>query len=84
MTEKEDAISWGEQPTSVRLESNLLYNLQTQRRQIVINRLKAKSVFDEPLEIDDEILQLTTDLDSVLGSELNTPPHRIHVLQRIK
>ena len=61
---------------------NLLYNLQTQRRQIVIDRLKAKSAFDEPLEesmaeqmreIDDEILQLTTDLDSVLGSELNTP-----------
>ena len=53
------------------------------RRQIVIDRLKAMSVFDKPLEeslteqtreIDDEILQLTTDLDSVLGSELTQYP----------
>ena len=100
MTEKEDAISvsinlLGENNLrAARLESNateknilrnLLYNLQTKRRQIVIDRLKAKSAFDKPLEellaeqmreIDDEILQLTTDLDSVLGSELNTPPRK--------
>ena len=64
---------------------NLLYNLQMQRRQIIINRLKAMSAFDNPLgeslaeqmrEIDDEILQLTADLDSVLGSELSTPPRK--------
>jgi hypothetical protein len=43
------------------------------------------SAFDNPLgellaeqmrEIDDEILQLTADLDSVLGSELSTPPRK--------
>ncbi len=42
-------------------------------------------MFDKPLEkflaeqmreIDDEILQLTMDLDSVLGSELSTPPRK--------
>ena len=100
MTEKEDAISvsinlLGTNNLRVaHLESNatekntlrkLFYNLRTQRRQIITNRLKAKSAFDKPLEesmaeqmreIDDEILQLTTDLDSVLGSELNTPPRK--------
>ena len=62
-----------------------MYNLRTQRRQIIIDRLKAMYVFDKPLEeslteqmreIDDEILQLTMDLISVLGSELNTPPRK--------
>ena len=100
MTEKEDAISvsinlLGTNNLRVaHLESNatekitphnLLYNLLIQRRQIITNRLKAKSVIDKPLEesmaeqmreIDDEILQLTTNLDSVLGSELNTPPRK--------
>ncbi len=47
-------------------------------RQLVIDRLKAKSAFDNPLaellaeqmrEIYEEILQLTADLDSVLGSD---------------
>jgi len=45
-----------------------------QRRQVIIDRLKAKSAFDKPWEeslaeqmgeIDNEILQLTADLDSV-------------------
>jgi len=100
MSENGDAISvsinlLGENNLrAARLESNatekntlrnLLYNLRTQRRQIIINRLKAKSAFDEPSEeslaeqmreIDDEILQLPTDLDSVLDSELNTPPRK--------
>jgi hypothetical protein len=65
-----------------------------QKRQILIDRLKAMSALDNPLtellteqmrEIDDEIKQLTADLDSVLGSELSTPPLvRILVLQHIK
>jgi hypothetical protein len=100
ISENEDVISvsidlLGENNLrAVRLESNatekntlhnLLYNLQMQRRQIIINRLKAMSAFDNPLgeslaeqmrEIDDEILQLTADLDSVLGSELSTPPRK--------
>jgi hypothetical protein len=94
MTEKEDAISvsinlLGENnlraahlksnATEKNTLRNLLYNLRTQRRQIVINRLKAKSAFHKPLEeslteqmrkIDHDIL---TDLVSVLGLELNTP-----------
>ena len=62
---------------------NLIHNLQMQKRQRVINRLKAMAAFDDPLaqllteqigEIDEEIKQVTADLDSVLCLEHSTPP----------
>ena len=110
MRENEDAISVSinllgkNNKIAARLKSNatekntlpnLLYNLRMQKRQILIDRLKAMSALDNPLtellteqmrEIDDEIKQLTADLDSVLVSELSTPPPlvRILVLQHIK
>ncbi len=61
---------------------NLIHNLQMQKRQVVINRLKAIAAFDDPLaqllteqidEIDEEIKQYTADLDSVLCCERSTP-----------
>jgi hypothetical protein len=64
---------------------NLVHNLRMQKRQIVIDRLKATAAFDYPLaqllteqigEIDEEIKQFTADLDSVLCSEHSTPPHK--------
>jgi hypothetical protein len=54
-----------------------------QKRQVVIDRLKAMALFDDPLaqllakqigEIDEEIKQYTKDLDSVQCSEHSTPP----------
>jgi hypothetical protein len=50
-----------------------------------VDRLKALSVFDNPLaqsqlqqieEIDDEIKQYTGNLDSILGLEMTTPPRK--------
>jgi hypothetical protein len=54
-----------------------------QKRQVVVDRLKAMASFDDPLaqllmeqigEIDEEIKQNTKDLDSVMCSEHSTPP----------
>ena len=63
---------------------NLLFNLRTQKRQMVVERLKAMSVFDEPLaeslgeqivEIEAEIKEYTSNLDSIMGAaEMTTPP----------
>jgi hypothetical protein len=62
---------------------NLLFNLQTQKRQMVVERLKAMSVFDNPLaeslgeqieEIEAEIKEYTSNLDSIMGAEMTTPP----------
>ncbi len=65
---------------------NLLFNLRTQKRQMVVERLKAMSVFDNPLaeslgeqieEIDVEIKECTAKLDSIMGAEMTTPLIRI-------
>ncbi len=62
---------------------NLTHNLRTQKRQAVVDRLKAMASFDDPLaqllteqigEIDEEIKQYTKDLDSVQCSEHSIPP----------
>jgi hypothetical protein len=62
---------------------NLIRNLQTQKRQVVVDRLKAMALFDDPLaqllmeqigEIDEEIIQYTKDVDSVLCSDHSSPP----------
>jgi hypothetical protein len=42
----------------------------------VFKKRLEESLAEQMREIDDEILQLTTDLDSVLGSDLNTPPRK--------
>ena len=64
---------------------NLLFNLRTQKRQMVVERLKAMSVFDEPLaeslgeqilEIEAEIKEYTSNLDSIMGAEMTTPPRK--------
>jgi hypothetical protein len=64
---------------------NLLFNLQTQKRQVLVDLLKALSVFDHPLaeslgnrieEIDVEIKEYTDNLDSSMGAEMTTAPHR--------
>jgi hypothetical protein len=62
---------------------NLLFNLQTQKRQMVVERLKAMLVFNDPLaeslgeqieEIEVEIKEYTSNLDSIMGAEITTPP----------
>ena len=62
---------------------NLIHNLRTQKRQLIVDRLKAMANFDEPMtqslteqieEIDEEVKGHTTDL-SVLSSDC-TPPHK--------
>jgi hypothetical protein len=64
---------------------NLLFNLRTQKRQMVVERLKAMSVFDNPLaespgeqieEIEVEIKEYTSNLDSIMGAEMTTPPRK--------
>jgi len=67
---------------------NIIYNLRTQKRQLIVDRLKAMSAFDDPLtqslteqieEIDEEVKGYITDLDSVVSSEdseQRTPPHK--------
>jgi hypothetical protein len=64
---------------------NLLFNLQTQKRQMVVERLKAIPVFDNPLaeslgeqieEIEVEIEEYTSKLDSIMGAEMTAPPHK--------
>ena len=64
---------------------NMIFNLRTQKRQLGVDRLKALSVFDDPLaqslqqqikEIDDEIRKYTGNLDSMLGLEMQTPPRK--------
>jgi hypothetical protein len=101
--ENEDAISASinllgiNNPRAARLESNsaeknslcnIIYNLRTQKRQLIVDRLKAMSAFDDPLtqslteqieEIDEEVKGYITDLDSVVSSEdseQRTPPHK--------
>ena len=62
---------------------NLIHNLRTQKRQLIVDRLKALANFDEPMtqslteqieEIDEEVKGHTTDL-SVLSSDC-TPPQK--------
>jgi hypothetical protein len=62
---------------------NLLFNLRTQKRQMVVERQKAMSVFDDPLaeslreqieEIEVEIKEYTSNLDSIMGAEMRTTP----------
>jgi hypothetical protein len=64
---------------------NLLFNLRTQKRQMVVERQKAMSVFDDPLaeslreqieEIEVEIKEYTSNLDSIMGAEMRTTPPR--------
>ncbi len=64
---------------------NIIFNLQTQKRQMGVDQLKALSVFDNPLaqslqqqfeEIDDKIKEYTGNLDSILGLEMTTPPRK--------
>ncbi len=64
---------------------NLIHNLQMQKRQVIVDRLKAMASFDDLLaqslteqigEIDKEIKQYTKDLDSVQCSEHSTPPRK--------
>ena len=64
-------------------QSTLLFNLRTQKRQMVVECLKAMSVFDNPLaeslgeqieEIEVEIKEYTPKLDSIMGAEMTTPP----------
>ena len=52
---------------------------------MVVEHLKAMSVFDNPLaeslgeqieEIDVEIKKYTANLDSIMGAEMTTPPHK--------
>ncbi len=52
---------------------------------MVVDHLKAMSVFDNPLaqsleehieEIDIEIKEYTANLDSITGSEMTTPPRK--------
>jgi hypothetical protein len=71
---------------------DLLFNLQTQKRQMVVDRLKAMSVFDNPLaeslgeqieEIDVEIKEYTANLDSIMGAEMTPPLVRILLHQVI-
>ncbi len=65
---------------------SLLFNLQTQKRQIVVERLKVMSVFNNPLaeslgeqieEIEVEIKEYTANLDSIMGAEMTPPLVRI-------
>jgi hypothetical protein len=72
---------------------NLIHNLRTQKRQVVVDRLKAMASFDDPLaqtlmeqigEIDEEIKQYTKDLDSVQCSEHSTSPCKNPRLECIK
>ena len=60
---------------------NLVFLLQTQKRQMEVDRLKGVSVFDDPLaqsleqqieEIDNEIKEYTANLDSIMGLEMTT------------
>jgi hypothetical protein len=62
---------------------NMIFNLQTHKGQLGVDRLKALSVFDDPLaqslqqqieEIDNEITEYTGNLDSILGLEMQPPP----------
>ena len=62
---------------------NLVFNLRTQKSQMVVDCLKAMSVFDEPLaqsleqqieEIDNKIKEYTANLDSIMGSKMTTSP----------
>ena len=64
---------------------NLLFNLRTQKRQVVVERLKAMSVINNPLaeslgeqieEIEVEIEEYTSKLDSIMGAEMTAPPHK--------
>ncbi len=64
---------------------NLIHNLLMQKRQAVVDRLKAMASFDDPLaqslteqigEIDEKIKHYTKDLDSVQCSEHSTPPRK--------
>ncbi len=64
---------------------NLIFNLQTQKRQMVVDRLKSMSVFDNPLaqsleeqieEINNEINEYAANFDSIMGSEMTTPPRK--------
>jgi hypothetical protein len=64
---------------------NMNFNLRTQMRQLGVDRLKALSVFDDPLaqslqqqieEIDDEITEYAGNLDSILGLEMQTSPRK--------
>jgi hypothetical protein len=57
---------------------NIIYNLRTQKRQLIVDRLKAMAAFDDPLtqslmeqieEIDEEGKGYIADLDSVVSSE---------------
>ena len=52
---------------------------------MVVEHLKAMSVFDNPLaeslgeqieEIEAEIKEYTSDLDSIMDGEMTTPPHK--------
>ncbi len=63
----------------------MIFNLRTQKRQLGVDRLKALSVFDDPLalllqqqieEIDNEITEYTGNLDSISSSEMKTPPRK--------
>jgi hypothetical protein len=101
--EKEDAISASinllgiNNLRAVRLESNsaeknslrnIIYNLRTQKKQLIVDRLKAMAAFDDPLtqslmeqieEIDEEVKGYIADLDSVVSSEDSehrTPPRK--------
>jgi hypothetical protein len=64
---------------------NMIFNLRTQKRQLGVDRLKALSVFDDPLalslqeqieEIDNEITEYTGNLDSISSIAMKTPPHK--------
>ena len=64
---------------------NLIFNLRTQKRQMVVEHLKAMSVIDNPLaeslreqieEIEVEIKEYTSNLDSIMGAEMRTTPPR--------
>ena len=72
---------------------NLLFNLRTQKRQMVVECLKAMSVFHNPLaeslgeqieEIEVEIKEYTSNLDSIMGAEMTTPLVRILLHHVIK
>jgi len=63
---------------------NLLFNLRTQKRQMVVERLKAMSAFDNPLaeslgeqieEIEVEINEYSSK-DSIMGEEMTTHPRK--------
>ena len=65
---------------------NLVFLLQTQKRQMEVDRLKGVSVFDDPLaqsleqqieEIDNEIKEYTANLDPIMGLEMTTALVRI-------